>query len=82
MKALRIDGIGSNTVFETEPQDLGPGDVRVKIHFVGLCGSDLNTFRGLNPLAGFPGSRVTRPRAWSSGRARKFPRSSPSAGMS
>lgn len=54
MKALRIDGIGSNTVFETEPQDLGPGDVRVKIRFVGLCGSDLNTFRGLNPLAGFP----------------------------
>lgn len=36
-----------------EPQ-LGPADVLVDIHLVGLCGSDLNMYRGLFPLAKFP----------------------------
>lgn len=36
-----------------EPQP-GPADVLVDIHHVGLCGSDLNMYRGLFPLAKFP----------------------------
>ena len=30
------------------------GDVLLKVKMVGLCGSDLNSFRGLNPLVSFP----------------------------
>ena len=32
----------------------GPGEIRVAVRHVGLCGSDLNTFRGLNPLVTLP----------------------------
>lgn len=30
------------------------GEVLLKVLYVGLCGSDLNTYRGLNPLVGLP----------------------------
>jgi threonine dehydrogenase-like Zn-dependent dehydrogenase len=36
--------------------DLAPSaqDVLLKIRMVGLCGSDLNSFRGKNPMVSFP----------------------------
>jgi threonine dehydrogenase-like Zn-dependent dehydrogenase len=30
------------------------GDILLKVRMVGFCGSDLNSFRGLNPLVSFP----------------------------
>nr|WP_246790701.1 zinc-binding alcohol dehydrogenase family protein [Rhizobium leucaenae] len=33
---------------------LGAGQVRVGVRHIGLCGSDLNTFKGLNPLVKLP----------------------------
>lgn len=30
------------------------GNILLKVRMVGLCGSDLNSFRGLNPLVSFP----------------------------
>ena len=33
---------------------LEPHEVLLKVNRVGLCGSDLNTYRGLNPLVSFP----------------------------
>ena len=32
----------------------GDGELLLKVRMVGLCGSDLNSFRGLNPLVSFP----------------------------
>jgi len=32
----------------------GPEDVLVDIHYAGLCGTDLNTYRGLMPLVSYP----------------------------
>lgn len=32
----------------------GPGEVLLRVAVIGYCGSDLNTYRGLNPLAGYP----------------------------
>jgi 2-desacetyl-2-hydroxyethyl bacteriochlorophyllide A dehydrogenase len=32
----------------------GRGEVRVRVRYLGYCGSDLNTFRGLNPLVSYP----------------------------
>lgn len=32
----------------------GPGETLLRVRRVGLCGSDLNSFRGKNPLVGFP----------------------------
>ncbi|MGH6862275.1 MAG: zinc-binding alcohol dehydrogenase family protein, partial [Phyllobacterium sp.] len=32
----------------------GPGEVAINVDFVGYCGSDLTSFRGLNPLVTYP----------------------------
>ena len=31
-----------------------PGEVRVRVVVLGLCGSDLNSFRGRNPMVTYP----------------------------
>ena len=36
---------------EPEPQ---PGEVRLRVRRIGYCGSDLNAFRGLNPVMTYP----------------------------
>lgn len=54
IKALMIEGEHTARFHHVERQPLGPGDVRIAIRHVGLCGSDLNTFRGLNPLVALP----------------------------
>jgi L-galactonate 5-dehydrogenase len=40
----------------SEPK-VGPEDVLIGVRYIGLCGSDLNTFRGLSPLVSYP--RIT-----------------------
>lgn len=54
MKALCIVEAGKNEVRDVEPMTMGPDDVVVDIAYVGFCGSDLNTYRGMNPLVSFP----------------------------
>src|SRR5581483_11220698 len=34
--------------------DRGPGEALLRVRRVGLCGSDLNSYRGRNPLISFP----------------------------
>jgi 2-desacetyl-2-hydroxyethyl bacteriochlorophyllide A dehydrogenase len=54
IKALMIESESVSRFHEIERKVLGPNDVRVSIRHVGLCGSDLNTFKGLNPLVTLP----------------------------
>lgn len=54
MKALLIESEGVCRFTDVARQTLGEGDVRVAVRHVGICGSDLNTFRGLNPLVSLP----------------------------
>ncbi len=54
MKALMIEHEGRTRFHEVAAPQEGPGEVRVAVRHVGLCGSDLNTFRGLNPLVVLP----------------------------
>jgi len=44
------------TVQETDiPEpEMRPSDVLLEVHYLGLCGSDLNSFKGLMPLVTFP----------------------------
>jgi len=50
MNAVSLVGTGEARVIETrEPQKL-PGELLLKVEMVGLCGTDLNSFRGRNPL--------------------------------
>jgi len=54
MKALMIEAEGRSALHAVSERAPGPGEVLVKVRYVGLCGSDLNTFRGLNPLVTLP----------------------------
>jgi threonine dehydrogenase-like Zn-dependent dehydrogenase len=54
MKTIQITGEGRVQVIDTPKPALKPGQVLLKIGYVGFCGSDLNTFRGLNPLVRLP----------------------------
>jgi 2-desacetyl-2-hydroxyethyl bacteriochlorophyllide A dehydrogenase len=54
MKALQIEREGRTRLVSVEPPDVSSIDVLLRIHTVGFCGSDLNTYRGLNPLVSYP----------------------------
>lgn len=54
MRALAITGVGEVAYLEKPQLVLEDGQVLLNISHVGLCGSDLNTFRGLNPLVQLP----------------------------
>src|SRR6202012_2287906 len=54
MKALVLRSPGEASV-ETVPDPLvAPGELLLRVRMVGFCGSDLNSFRGRNPLVTFP----------------------------
>lgn len=54
VKALMIEAEGSTRFHDVAKAPLGDGEVRVGVRHVGLCGSDYNTFKGLNPLVQLP----------------------------
>lgn len=54
MKAIQIIAPGKTRVITLPDPELKAGHVLLKIGYVGFCGSDLNTFRGLNPLVKLP----------------------------
>lgn len=54
VKALRIESENVTRFAEIDKAPLLPGHVRVRVRHIGLCGSDLNTFKGLNPLVQLP----------------------------
>jgi L-galactonate 5-dehydrogenase len=54
MKTFVIDEPGKTLLIERERPVPGPGEVLLRVRCVGFCGSDLNTFRGLNPLVSYP----------------------------
>jgi threonine dehydrogenase-like Zn-dependent dehydrogenase len=54
MRALRIHQPGHATI-EIVPDPVPTSDeVLLKVRRIGLCGSDLNSFRGKNPMVSFP----------------------------
>lgn len=54
MKALMIEGRERCAFHDVGAPRPGPGEVLVGVRHVGLCGSDLATFTGLNPLVSLP----------------------------
>ncbi len=54
MKALVISDVGATEFRDVPDPVTGPGLVKLRVRHVGLCGSDLNTWRGANPLARLP----------------------------
>lgn len=54
MKALKILKPGAVEIIETEKPIPLPGQVLLRICKVGLCGSDLTTYLGKNPMVDYP----------------------------
>jgi 2-desacetyl-2-hydroxyethyl bacteriochlorophyllide A dehydrogenase len=55
MKAIVLRAPGQAALEQVpDPQSLGDHDVLVQVRRIGLCGSDLNSYRGRNPLVTYP----------------------------
>jgi threonine dehydrogenase-like Zn-dependent dehydrogenase len=54
MKAVQIIQPGEMKVVDIEKPEIKPGEVLVKLKYVGFCGSDLNTYLGKNPMVKLP----------------------------
>lgn len=54
MKAWCITEAGKMEQVERARPEPRAGEVLLKVGVVGFCGSDLNTFRGLNPMVNYP----------------------------
>jgi threonine dehydrogenase-like Zn-dependent dehydrogenase len=54
MKALVIQEPGKARIEEVAEPVMKSGEALLKVRRIGLCGTDLNSFRGRNPLVSFP----------------------------
>jgi threonine dehydrogenase-like Zn-dependent dehydrogenase len=54
MKAVVVEAPGKAALADVPEPLNSPGEALLQIRMVGLCGTDLNTFRGRNPLVTFP----------------------------
>lgn len=54
MKAIQIVKPGEVAIVDVAKPVPAAGEVLVRMHYVGFCGSDLNTFRGGNAMVTFP----------------------------
>lgn len=54
MKALVLEKPGQASIQEIREPKIASGEILLKARMVGLCGTDLNSFRGTNPLVSFP----------------------------
>jgi threonine dehydrogenase-like Zn-dependent dehydrogenase len=54
MKAVVVQEPGKATLTDIPEPSNASGDPLLQVRMIGLCGTDLNTFRGKNPLVTFP----------------------------
>lgn len=54
MKAIVLEEPAKTVAKDVAEPRRGENDVLLAVRRIGLCGSDLNTFRGRNPLASYP----------------------------
>ena len=54
MKAIQISEPSVMKVIDIAEPKMGDDEVLLKMKYVGFCGSDLNTFRGGNPMVKMP----------------------------
>jgi 2-desacetyl-2-hydroxyethyl bacteriochlorophyllide A dehydrogenase len=54
MKAVVVQAPGEARLIDIADPSGGPNDALLQVRMIGLCGTDLNTFRGHNPLVTFP----------------------------
>ena len=54
MKAIQIQDERQMAVVDVPAQEIQPGEVLLRMNYVGFCGSDLSTYLGKNPMVRMP----------------------------
>jgi threonine dehydrogenase-like Zn-dependent dehydrogenase len=54
MKAVVVQEPGKAVLADIPEPSKGAGETLLQVRMIGLCGTDLNTFRGKNPMVTFP----------------------------
>ena len=54
MKAILINAPGSISIKEVSHPERRENEVLIKVHGMGICGSDIAAYRGINPLVTYP----------------------------
>lgn len=54
MRAFFIHAPGTTRIGEIDKPVPGPGEALLRVQAVGMCGTDINSFRGRNPLVSYP----------------------------
>ncbi len=54
MKAIVITSPGDLRVKERDTPSPAPGEIQLRMQYVGFCGSDLSTYLGKNPMVNYP----------------------------
>ncbi len=54
MKAFYINEPGKTALGDLNPPKPSPNEILLRTRLIGLCGTDLSTFRGKNPLVSYP----------------------------
>lgn len=54
MKSIIFDAPGKVRMMDISEPKMKPNEVLLKVHLIGLCGTDLNIYKGNMPLVSFP----------------------------
>ena len=54
MRAIIINAPGEISIKDVPPAEKRPGEVLIKVHGMGICGSDIAAYKGINPLVTYP----------------------------
>jgi len=54
MKAVSILEAGHVGIVDLPEPSMRPDEVLIEVKYIGLCGSDLNTYRGTSPMVTYP----------------------------
>lgn len=54
MKAIQFAAPGEVAVIEVANPKIGDNEVLLKVNYIGICGTDLSTYKGVNPLVKYP----------------------------
>ncbi|MDR3412625.1 MAG: zinc-binding alcohol dehydrogenase family protein [Formivibrio sp.] len=54
MKSVLLQSPGDIKIAEIDPTVRKPDEVLIKVHSMGICGSDIGAYRGVNPLVTYP----------------------------
>jgi L-gulonate 5-dehydrogenase len=54
LKAIYVKEPHSLEIVDLKNPSAGPGEVLVRVHAAGICGSDMHIYHGTNPLAKYP----------------------------